>query len=120
MAIVLFSFATVMHGPDGRISGNCPFSAIGASLCPQDTVAIVLHHISAYQSFINVSVNFGTVALIISLLLVPWMTFVVFISPSLLRPLALVGILYNFPPDTSYKREITRWLALHENSPATY
>lgn len=118
MAIVLFSFATMMHGPDGRVSGDCPFSAMGVLLCPQDIVAIVFHHISAYQSFINVPINLGVTALIISLLLITYAISVVFISPSLLRPLTLVGTLYNSPPDTSYKRETTRWLALHENSPA--
>ena len=118
MMIVLFSFATMMHGPEGRISGDCPFSAMGVSLCPQDTVAIVFHHISAYQSFINVPINLGITALIISLLLVTYAISVVFISPSLLSPLVLVIVLCDSPSDTSYKRETTRWLALHENSPA--
>jgi len=117
---VLFSFATMMHGPDGRISGDCPFSAVGVSICPQNTVPIVLHHISAYQSFINVPVNSGITALIISLLLVAWAMLAAFINPSLLGPLALVSTLYNSPPDTSYKRETTRWLALHENSPTAF
>ncbi len=115
--IVLFSFATMMHGSDGRISGDCPYSAMGASLCPQNTVAIVLHHISSYKSFINVPVNFGITSLIFYLLLIAYAMFVVPINRPLLELPVFVGIPYNSPPSTLNKRKIIRWLALHENSP---
>lgn len=118
MTIVFFSFAVIMHESDGSVSGDCPFSAMGASLCPRNTMAVVFHHISAYQSLINIPVNLGITTLII-LLLIASAILTVSINPSLLGMFSLVGILYNSPPDTSYKRKITRWLAFHENSPAT-
>lgn len=117
--IVLFSFAVMMHGPGERMSGNCPFSAMGVSLCPQNIVAMIFYHISAYQSFINVSVNFGVAALA-SFLLAAGAVLAASISPSLFRLLAPLGILYDSPPDASRERKKTRWLALHENSPAVF
>lgn len=115
--IVLFSFATMMHGSDGRVSGDCPFSAMGASLCPQNTVAIVLHHISSYQSFINVPINFGITILIISLLLIAYVILVAKIEWQLIWLSAFVDTIYNSKPNALYKRKTTRWLTLHENSP---
>ena len=68
MVIIFFGFAIMLHGPDGQMQGNCPFSAPGVSLCPQDTLAVALHHISSYHSFLNVPINFNIAAFIISLL----------------------------------------------------
>jgi len=109
-----------MHGPDGRMQSDCPFSAMGVSLCPQDTVAMAFHHISAYNSFLNVPVNLGITTFIISLLLVAGAMLAVSLNITLFELPVLVGIFYHFPLDVSYKRKITRWLSLHENSPAGF
>ncbi len=118
--IVLFSFASMMHGPDERISGDCPFSAMGVSLCPQNTIAIILHHISSYQSFVNVPVNFGTATFILYSLLIAYIIFVAPINRFLPGLSNFVSIHHDSPPDTSNKRKVIRWLALHENSPAIF
>lgn len=120
LTIIFFNFAVMMHEPDGSMQGNCPFSSMGVSLCPQDILAMAFHHISAYNSLLNVPVNFGITTLIISFFLIASVILAVFIDPSLFGPPVLAGILFNTPPDTSYKRKIISWLALRENSPAIF
>jgi len=118
LMIALFSF-TFMMTADGRMAGNCPFSVMGASLCPQGTLALAVHHISAYRSFFNVFVNSGITAIIIfALLLALGAMFKLAASPPLSRPLVIIGGLHDFQPVISHKRKITRWLALLENSPS--
>lgn len=118
MAVTFFGFAIMMHGPNGWMSGDCPFSVMGASLCPQNTLATAIHLISAYHTFLNVPVGAGLTTLVISLLFAVCILLVIFIRSPLLGPPALVGIFYDSPPAASHKRKITRWLSLFENSPS--
>lgn len=118
LMLVFFGFANMMHGSDGRMPGDCPFSAMGASLCPQDTLAVALHHIAAYQSFFSVPIHSGITALIIFLLLALSAVFILSISPPLFIPAARVSRAYNFPLSVSPDRKIARWLSLLENSPS--
>jgi len=113
---VFFSFAGMAYGSDGRMQGDCPFSNMGASLCPQSVLPGAIHHISAYQSFFNVPVNPGISALIIALLLA--------VSVAIVFPFRLtlytipIFVPYNPTPSTSHNRKIKRWLSLFENSPS--
>ncbi len=116
ITIVLFSLASMTHGSDGRLAGDCPFSSPGASLCPQDMVALIIHHLSAYHAFLNVPIGSGLTTLIISLLLVIGVALVIFIHLPLLGPPSL--ILYSYPLVDSYNRKIVRWLSRLENSPS--
>lgn len=118
LMIVVFSFAFMAHDMDEDISSDCPFSVMGVSLCSQGTVAVVIHHISSYHSFLNVPADFGVMTLLISLLLLASAILVTFVSSLLLEPPAFAVIPYDFPPGTSYNRKITRWLSLFENSPS--
>ena len=118
MTIIFFSLTVMTHGSDGRMSGDCPFSA-GVSFCPQDTLAVVIHHISAYQSFLNVTITSGIMTLLISLFLLVLATFVLSIGPPLSGLLLPISI-YDFPPASSHDRKIKRWLSLFENSPSEY
>src|SRR3989344_7017860 len=70
LAMAFFGFATMTYGPDGDMQSNCPFSVMGASLCPSNALPGAIHHLSAYQSFISVPVHFDLTTLLISLLLV--------------------------------------------------
>ena len=112
-------FSPYMMSTDGRMSGNCPFSIIGTSLCPQGSLAVAIHHISAYHSFFNVFVHSGITALIFfTLLLALSEILILSISPPLFRPLVLIGRLHNSPPVIQRNGKITRWLSLLENSPS--
>lgn len=118
LTITLFSFAVMMHGPDGRMDGDCPFSAMGQSICPQDTIAVAIHHISAYQAFLNVPVSSGLTALIISLLFVAYASLLIFTRLPLLGPPTFARVPYDSLSTDSHSRKITRWLSLFENSPS--
>jgi len=118
LTVILFSFSVMMHGPNESVSNDCPFSAMGVSLCPQDAVAVVFHHISAYNSLFTVPVSFGVVALILSLLLAVCTVLILSLRPP---PFALPVVIASFsdsPSVTSYDRKITHWLSLFENSPS--
>lgn len=120
LMIVFFSFATMMHGPDGRILGDCPLSVLGASLCPQDIVSVARHHISAYYTFLNVPVGAGLAPLIAFLLFVISAVLLTFVRLPLLGPPALSYVLYDSQSADSYSKKITRWLSLLENSPSNF
>ena len=122
LAIAFFSFVLMTHGPDGRMPGDCPLSTMGVSLCPQDTVAIAIHHISSYHAFLNVPVGVGLTALIISLLFALFAVFAIFIRSTLLGlgPPLFARVLYNSPPADPHSRETVRWLSLFENSPSRF
>ncbi|KKW40335.1 MAG: hypothetical protein UY89_C0002G0010 [Parcubacteria group bacterium GW2011_GWA1_54_9] len=118
LAIAFFSFTSMTYGPDGSMRGDCPFSAMGASLCPPSALPGAIHHLFAYQSFISAPVNFAIETLIIILLLAVSIA----IFPSFLfHPPA-----YDIPPFvprsptpfTSYDRKVRRWLSLFEHSPS--
>ena len=118
LTIVFFGFVIMAHGPSGNMQGDCPFSALGTSICPQNSIDLVFHHISAYQSFISAPVNFSPSYLIVWLILVAS----AFLGVSLLiSPPELLSFFHTFrdpTPYTSHKRKILSWLTLFENSPA--
>lgn len=111
LVMALFSFSGMAYGPDGSMQGDCPFSNLGTSLCPPGALPGAVHHINAYQSFINVPVN-------------PIAVFLILVSASIVflfllqlyKPLA--PLLYRSTPFTSQDRKIHRWLSLFENSPS--
>jgi len=110
LATALFSFVGMTYGADGDMQGGCPFSTMGASLCPQNALPSVVHHLSAYQSFMSAPLNLITVLLILTSLV-----FVFLLQPFLYR--RLVPISYSSPPFTSHNRKMQRWLSLFEYSP---
>ena len=113
-----FGFTAMSNGPDGRMQGDCPFSVTGASLCPQDAVAAAVHHLSAYQSFLNVPVSLGFGTLISMFGLIGLALVLVASSPPVPIPVASSGVLYTSPPLASYNKKLIRWLSLFENSPS--
>jgi hypothetical protein len=118
LSVAFFSFDMMMQGPDGRMVGDCPFSAMGASLCPQDTVAVAVHHISAYYAFLNVPIGSGAASLIILLLATASIMLMIFREWMLPGPPQFLYSFYNSPPLDSNRRKITHWLSLFENSPS--
>jgi len=115
LLVVFFGFIAMSSGPDGRMQGGCPFSATGVSLCPQDALAVALHHLSSYQSFISVPLHSALLALISALFLVIYVVLLFSFHPFLYRPPAFIS--YSAPPFTSQDRKIKRWLSLFEHSP---
>jgi len=118
LVIVFFSFATMAHASDGRMQSNCPFTAMGIPLCPQDSIAAAIHHISAYQSILNAPVGSGIMALIIVFLLAIFALLLFSALPLLCSPPAHVWHFFDSPTPAS-RGKIIHWLSLFENSPST-
>lgn len=117
MLVALFGFVAMSYGSDGRMEGDCPFSATGAALCPQDALIVAMHHISAYQSFLNVPVD-STLILLMGILLLAVYLLVLIVRPLLFIIPARLTHFSHGPPISARTREITRWLSLLENSPS--
>ena len=118
LIVAFLGFSSMSYESGWRMAGGCPFSAIGTSLCPQDTVAVAMHHISAYESFLSAPVGPGITALISALLLVS----LLILKPSIrwlsLEPPIRSKYTQNAPPISARLIKITRWLSLLENSPS--
>lgn len=115
VATVPFGFALMMH-ERGEMAGTCPFSPAAAMPCSQSMMASVIHHISAYYSFLNVPAGmtvFSTLFLIGVFLI-----FVFSIDYLPLPPVFLFADRADFSPDAVSKRKATRWLSLFEHSPS--
>lgn len=114
-----FSFMSMSHTADGRMQGDCPFSAAGTPLCPQDAFAATMHHVSAYQAFFGASLETALTMLMgVLLLLAALYILVSWIRPLVLRSAAHRASSYCGPPVSVRMRGITRWLSLLEHSPS--
>lgn len=114
LAVSFFGFIVMAHVVDGSMQTDCPFSAKGSQLCPQNAIDMVVHHIAAYQSFLNAPVNFGAAALLFALISV---TLVFFVALYFVVSVIYSRSFYESPPSFSYKSDLMRWLSLFENSP---
>jgi hypothetical protein len=118
LTLVFFSFASMTYGSDGQMKGDCPLSTMNASICPPGALPGAIHHISAYQSFINVPVNSDLATFVVALLVIVSIALLFSFHPILYRKFAFV---YCSPtPFTSEDRKIKRRLSLFENSPPRY
>ena len=115
---VLFFSLPMMGGMDGSMPEGCPFGATGVSLCPTDTVAMAVHHISAYQSFLTVTTQSGLLLLIIFLLSAVAVLLARFMHPLVVNSSALARSAFASPPADPQQRKIARWLSLLEQSPS--
>lgn len=99
LAMAFFGFASMTYGVNGDMQGNCPFSTTGTSLCPSTALPSVVHHLSAYQSFMSAALNLITV-----LLILVSVVFVFLFHSLLYRP--IVPVSYSSPPFTSHNRKM--------------
>lgn len=117
LSVALLGFVAMSYGSDGRMEGGCPFSATGATFCPQDALTVAMHHIRAYQSFLNVPVD-STLILLMSTLFLAVYLLVLIVRPLLFAVPAPINRFPHGPPLSARTRKITRWLSLLENSPS--
>lgn len=120
LMVVFFGLALMVHKSDGSMVGNCPLSLAEESICSQNTLATAIHHISAYQSFLNVPIGSTNInILLISLLLATLFFFIIFFAELFkFNNLFQISRFDKWPPVFSGKNIITRWLSLFENSPS--
>ena len=95
LTLALFGLTFMMHGPDGRMPGDCPFSAMSQSICPQEATL-----------FFNTSTTKA-----------PLTAWLIFSFLPLFSLLSATYFLINFSLFNLPNRKTIRWLALHENSP---
>lgn len=118
LMVAFFGFSIMVHGSDGRMQTDCPFTQTGASLCPQDALDMVVHHISAYQSLLSVAIDSGITVLMLAVSSIGIaLTLFARLLPGSL-PVSR-GALYESPPLVSYRRKLTHWLSILENSPSS-
>lgn len=117
ITISFWSLPLAMHGSDGLMKNDCPFSAVETTLCLGNALTLAFHHISAYQSFFSAPVSSNVTILIISLLLAAWAILTLFVNQLLFNRRAFIIRSYNAPP-VSLDRKLSRWLSLLENSPS--
>ena len=119
LTLAIFFFTIMTRGTDGSMQGDCPFSLMGAMLCPQDALAAATHHISAYQSFLNIVASSGMAALILALLVALAAALLFSAAPLVYEAHACVRRLLNFSFTVPQERKTIRWLSLFEHSPST-
>lgn len=121
IAVAVLSFTMMMHESNGGLANGCLFATGETTLCSSNVLALVMHHISAYQAFINVPVSFGWMSILFFLLLAVLVVLITRLVGILnLSQSVLIRNLSNSPPETSYKRKIIGWLSLFENSPSVF
>lgn len=115
MLVILFGFNMVMHGSESSMANDCPFSATGQTLCPQNIVGTAIHHISAYHSFLNFSTDLN---LFLAIILLSFAVYFLFFKHLLFGPPRYAHVFYDSPPKDSYRKKLFNWLAIFENSPS--
>ena len=120
ISVAVFGFAAMNHNSNYS-HGGCVAAATQGTDCPKgsDVTAFLNFHFYAFRSF-----SLATIGENVMSALSLAFTSLLFIGPAffsffLLHPPKLVFYRYqfqnSFPPPQ--KQKLTRWLALHENSP---
>jgi hypothetical protein len=102
--------------PVNKMAGDCPFSAMGNSMCPQDISAAALHHIEAYSAFLSVPVPDFVSVVIALLILAGFILF--FITQSIFGPPVELAFTDVSHPKYQKDKKLIKWLSLFENSPS--
>lgn len=116
--IGIFGFSLFDHTMMNSSNSNCVASTIGGTECPTSIMSMTLHHISAIQTLTTALPSSSSLfLLLVSLLFIG----LAFFFPHRFNPPQLALYRYRsrdfFSPPQ--ERKYLRWLALHENSPAT-
>lgn len=120
LVIGVFGFTSMNHGV-GHARG-CIASAVDNTPCPENIVAMSVHHIQAFISFFSVVPSIPFIFLLALLLAVFLSIGFIFVKrqDSLLANLAFWRIQHDPERALTRPRKITRWLSLFENSPSMH
>lgn len=103
IGMAIFGLLQFGHADDAPMV-NCPYAEGGFALCDNS-----LGHINNWQQFLNVI--FPTI-LVLALAVA-----VIYFTPDFNPPKYFYRYKFDFRPKFAYSQNITKWLALHENSP---
>ncbi|OGI90970.1 hypothetical protein A2911_00345 [Candidatus Nomurabacteria bacterium RIFCSPLOWO2_01_FULL_40_15] len=123
LATAVFGFTAMNHGiHDGNVTGGCGIPVLNISICANDIVGMVVHHISAYQSFSQILVSHWQTSILLFLLfvfttgvLLAWHRFLNLQLKHFLLPVFLRIRFQTTKHIASFK--FLNWLSLFENSP---
>ena len=119
LVIGVFGFTPMSHGTNHAV--GCIASAVDNTPCPENIVAMSIHHIQAFVSFFSVvpSVPF---VLLLTLLLALFLGigFIFIKQPGSLMNRVLWRVRHDPERQLSRPRKITAWLSLFENSPSLH
>jgi len=87
-------------------------------LCPQNIAAAIMHHISAYQSFLAVFAGSGMTATIVAFLLALAAAVSFLLALLLYKPPELLASFFKVSTTVRRDTKAIRWLSLFENSPS--
>ena len=130
--ITLFGFSFMAYDTNGQMDETCPFTNNGTSLCPQNTLAIAIHHTAALFSFINIPAGVNIMIMVLFLLIALVAIFAISVLPlilarflifsyvSLLDTYICIPIWFNYKNNNSLYQKILSWLSRFENSPAVF
>ncbi|MFM2357517.1 MAG: hypothetical protein RJA61_254 [Candidatus Parcubacteria bacterium] len=116
LSIGIIGFSSMNHGIEH--TSGCMFSVADSTPCPENIIAMTVHHLQAYTSLLNILPP--TQSLLVVLLLCSLLVGLVFCLYKLVthtsRSFRLRSHSFEYPPIHSWK--IIKWLALFENSPS--
>jgi hypothetical protein len=115
----VFGFTSMNHGPNQAV--GCVASAVDNTPCPENIVAMSVHHIQAFITFFGVIPSVPFIFLLALLFAVFLGIGFLYIkqSDSLLNRI-LWRIRHDPERQLVHPRKITRWLSLFENSPSLH
>ena len=123
MVVSVFGFAGMTHANhDGSVSGGCITSILDSSVCVNDVLSMVIHHISAYQSFSQFLINYlGTTFFLLLLSALMAGMFLLWRALNLwlkhFSPFAFLRDKFKIVGRNA-NSQILNWLSLLENSPS--
>jgi hypothetical protein len=120
LAIGVFGFVSMNHRANHAV--GCTVSAVDDTPCPENIVAMAVHHIQAFSSFFSVvpSIPFIFFLALLFTLFLSVGFFSIKHQDSVLASRLLWRVLHDPERQLSRPRKITRWLSLFENSPSLH
>jgi len=114
LTVALLGFAVTTHDLSG-INDTCPFFPMGETLC-FGSITSLMHHVSGYFSFLNITVNEIYLSFLISFII--FVFFKTRFSFWLFKSIVQIYFYAISPVRIFLKRNISKWLALFEHSPS--
>lgn len=120
LIIGVFGFTSMNYG--AKHTAGCIASAVDNTLCPENILAMSIHHIQVFVSFFSVVPSTPFIFLLALLLILFLSIGFLFINHQYLALFNLVFCRVQRDPERqlSRPREITQWLSLFENSPSLH
>jgi len=120
IATGIFAFMFFNHDTSNQ-SGDCIATIIGGTICPTNIVSFVQHHISAFQTFFNISISTAFNIFIFLLTILLFARIFVFVDKNLFCLKA--DFFLQCLRDALFNNQLTRirlisWLSLFEHSPS--